>query len=164
MKHLLSFFCVTLLVFASGAAICEGKAAKLALNHAGVEKIGPRALYVAPVEDDGRLFYEVKFHDGAYAYEYKIDCVSTAILKSEKKLLAKVDNKKHSGDIGGQKARTIALEDAKADGKASNVKVDRRYNDGHFSYEIEFQLDGMEHEYVIDTATGQILKHEIEND
>ncbi len=144
------------------AALCDSSAANVAMKHAGVEKIGPCALFVAPEEEDGRLVYEVKFHDDKYVYEYKVDSETGRVLKSERKALLVVKDQEQGGDIGGQKARALALADANATDKATRIKVDREYDDGSFVYEVEFIVDGVEHDYTIDAQTGQILKHEEE--
>lgn len=60
--------------------------------------------------------------------------------------------------IGTQKAKTIALNDAKV--KSSNArfvtaKLDRE--DGRIVYDIEFYVGNREYDYEIDAYTGRIL-------
>ena len=42
---------------------------------------------------------------------------------------------------------------------AGHLKVGTDYDDGRFQYEVEFEADGLEYEYEIDAATGEILQY-----
>lgn len=68
------------------------------------------------------------------------------------------DSFKGSTDIGLEKAKEIALQDAGL--KEKNVifvttKAD--YDDGRKEYEVEFYCNGTEYDYEIDAATGKIV-------
>ena len=69
--------------------------------------------------------------------------------------------------IGTQKAKTIALNDAKV--KSSNARfVTAKFDieDGKQVYEVEFYVGNKEYDYVIDAGTGRILEKDtdLEND
>ncbi len=71
------------------------------------------------------------------------------------------DSSKGSADIGLEKAKKIALEDAGLkERKVIFVTAKADFDDGRKEYEVEFYCDGTEYDYEIDAATGKILKAE----
>lgn len=56
------------------------------------------------------------------------------------------------GSVGTDRAHALQIE----------TELDRER--GALIYEVEFKLDGIEHDFEIDAATGEILKHETEPD
>ncbi len=64
--------------------IGEDAALAAALTHAGVSADAASGKRVELDEDDGRMVYEIEFRSGAYEYEYEVDAVSGAIVKSDK--------------------------------------------------------------------------------
>ena len=162
MRHALTL-CAALLATLAAAAIDDAAAAKAAMDHAGVKTVGPRALYVAPDREDGRLIYDVRFHDGASAYNYEVAVEDGRILKAEREALPTLPAQTaQAGDIGAERAKAVALADAKTKETPRRVKVERDSEDGVWVYEVEFRADGMEYDYVIDAAKGTILKREAE--
>ncbi len=149
------------------AAIDPAAAAKAALAHAGVAKPAEHALYVAPDRDDGRVVYEVRFHDGVNAYDYEIDPADGAVLESKREALpalpAAAPATPAAPDIA--RAKAIALADAKvAEADAKRLRAKRDFDDGRAIFEVEFRVGKMEYEYDIDAATGAILKRDIDRD
>lgn len=74
-------------------------------------------------------------------------------------------SKPASADIGESKARSVALSHAGV--SASDVhsfESERDYEDDRLVYEIEFKSGSMEYEYVIDAATGSVIKYDSEYD
>ena len=70
-----------------------------------------------------------------------------------------------SANIGESKARSIALSHAGVSSSSvHSFESELDYEDGHRVYEIEFKSGSMEYEYVIDAATGAVLKYESEYD
>ena len=68
-----------------------------------------------------------------------------------------------SGEISEDKAKEIALADAKAD--AANAvfkKSGLEFDDGVKKYEVEFFANDMEYSYDIDAVSGDILSREAE--
>ena len=68
-----------------------------------------------------------------------------------------------SGYIGLEAAQSAALTHAGLDASAVTWKeADYDYEDGRMAYEVEFFANGVEYEYDIDAANGQVLKMERE--
>lgn len=66
---------------------------------------------------------------------------------------------KDAKDIGLEKAKKTALQDAKLQEKdVIFVTAKADYDDGRKEYEIEFYYNGMEYDYEIDAETGKILE------
>lgn len=67
-----------------GSDLISDSAAKTAaLAHAGVAEAAAGPIRCELDEDDGRWVYEIEFQTGGVEYEYEIDAVSGAVLKSE---------------------------------------------------------------------------------
>ncbi len=185
--RLLTLLGVTLTALSAMAAITPREAARLAQDHVKSAPKGPMAICVTPDLDDGRLQYDVRFHDGAYAYECEVDAETGAILDSESKKLPEVAGfpetpkrprpegrrgkarptpdaapaPKAGGLLTAEEAKAVAFGDLGiADAKRVKVKRDR--DDGRDEYEIEFVSDDTEHDYTIDARTGDIISHESE--
>ncbi len=151
---------------ALAALIGEAEAKAAALRHAGVPD-GTDAV-VKLDRDDGRQVYEVKFTSGGSAYDYEIDAMSGAILKSEKELLqgqqaGSADGNESAAGVTLEQAKAIAFQHAGLSETAvSVVKAEKDTDDGKTVYEIEFRTESDEYEYKIDAATGAVLKSEKE--
>ncbi len=162
MKHAL-LLCTALLAALASAAIDEATAANVALKDAHIKVVRPRALYVAPEMEDGRLIYKVLFHNGKTAYTYEISAEDGAILDVESEALPTLPNATEAtGDIGKERAKAIAVADARLEKGARRIKVAREHEDGVLVYEVEFRSGKMEYDYRIDAASGKILKREAE--
>ena len=67
-----------------GSSLISDSAAKTAaLTHAGVSEADAGYIRCELDEDDGRRIYEIEFQAGTTEYEYEIDAVSGAVVKSE---------------------------------------------------------------------------------
>lgn len=65
--------------------------------------------------------------------------------------------------IGKDEARDIALEDAGfSRSDTSRLRTSLEYDDGYFEYDVDFYVDGIEYEYVIDGEDGDIIKRDID--
>ena len=69
----------------------------------------------------------------------------------------------YSGDIGAERAKTIALGDAGVSG-VNFTKVQIDYEDGVKVYDVEFHKDNKEYEYEIDAATGSIRERSVDEE
>ena len=127
-------------------------AKEIALNHAGV-KAGDAVFNKAKLDyDDGRAEYDREFVSGNTEYEYDIDAATGAVISSsvETKNI-EASQKSSGGDIGEEKARTIALNHAGVGaGDAYELEAELDHDDGVTVYEIEFKSGNMEYEYKID--------------
>lgn len=187
MKKLALLFAAAMSLSVASAAIDSTVAANIALAHARVSSLPANALYVALDRDDGRVMYEVLFHDGTTAYEYKVDIDTGAILKSERKALPTLPAPAPApvvvapapipvvkppapapiaADIGAERAKAVAFADAKTGPNTPprRVRVEKDFEHGRMVYEIEFRIGRIEHDYVIDATNGAILKHEVDRD
>ena len=150
----------------SGSEISLDKAKEVALSYAGVTVEQAVVRKAKLNHDDGRVEYELEFIVGNTEYEYDIDAATGAVISSsvETKNI-EASQKSSGGDIGEEKARTIALNHAGVGaGDAYELEAELDHDDGVTVYEIEFKSGNMEYEYKIDAYTGAILEHEAEID
>ena len=150
----------------SGSEISLDEAKKIALSYAGVKSEEAVFTKAKLDYDDGRAEYELEFIVGNTEYEYDIDASTGEVTGSsvETKNI-EASQKSSGGDIGEEKARTIALNHAGVGaGDAYEFEAELDHDDGVTVYEIEFKSGNMEYEYKIDAYTGAILEHEAEID
>lgn len=152
-----------------GGDIGEEQALSAALAHAAVAPEQAEAISIRSDTDDGRRVYEIAFRAGEYSYEYEIDAATGDILEQDVDRHDRPDDSRgnRSGsadahDIGRDRAQRIALAHAGLSG-GDSMRVERDCDDGVTVYEVEFVKDGVEYEYEIDAATGQILGHSRED-
>lgn len=128
--------------------------------------------------DDGVSVYDIEFLAGNTEYEYDIREDTGAIYSKDKE--TREDNKDQvsqtgqapqegqaadESDIGEEQAKSIAAEHAGfsvKDVRFTKAKLDRE--NGVRVYDIEFHKDGMEYDYEINAATGDIVKYDSEKD
>lgn len=167
-----------------GAGASESFAAPATKNTIGAEKAKAIALSDAKLkakevsfvkvkldDDDGKLVYDVEFYKGNVEYDYEIDAKTGKIREKDKdiedyiiptKNQANQDttsSKSAKGNIGAEKAKSIALKDAglKAN-QVSFVKAKLDNDDGRTVYDVEFYGNHVEYDYEIDAKTGKILE------
>ena len=132
-----------------------------AYQHAGVTASQVNDVVVEREYDDGRLEYSVEFWAGTVEYDYEIDGSTGAVLKSQRETHASAA----TDTIGTAQAQSIALDAAGL--TASDVwelEVSPELDERTPHYEVSFKSGGMEYEYKIDAATGQILSSERDRD
>lgn len=111
----------------------------------------------------GVMLYCVEFEDAAYAYRYRVNAVTGAILTAEKSELGKNDF--FQGDtpiatVGENAALAAALEHAGVDNaKLIRCKVKSDWVDGKVIYDLSFSDGRTSGKYVMDARTGQIIKY-----
>lgn len=67
------------------------------------------------------------------------------------------------GDIGIARAQEIALARVPGAVESDITSFERDYDDGFLNYEGEIRYGGMEYEFEIDAATGEIIGWEIDD-
>lgn len=164
--------------------IGESAAKSAALTYAGVKESDTTYCNAWLEYDDGRAeCYEVEFMVGSTRYECKVALTSATVIECEQEnygghsgqSTSQSTNQStsqtsggssaSSGDIGSEKAKSIALNHAGVSAsQASQLKVERDWDDGILEYDVEFKSGGMEYEYTIHGGTGQILKYESDRD
>lgn len=140
--------------------------------------------------DDGVSVYDIEFLAGNTEYEYDIREDTGAIYSKDKETLE--DSKGQvsqtgqvlqdeqasqtgqapqdgqaagASDIGEEQAKSIAAEHAgfsAKDVRFTKAKLDRE--DGAMVYDVEFHKNGMEYDYEINAATGDVIKYDSEKD
>ena len=117
--------------------------------------------------DDGLMLYDVEFYSGSAEYEYEINAVSGAVLKSdsEQRLSHHNSSASTSDYIAQDRAKSIALERAGLSASAVIFeKVELDHGDGRAHYEIHFKSGSTEYEAEIDAVSGEILDWDSEVD
>ncbi len=158
----------------SGDYVGEAKAKAAALEHAGVTEKETSYLRVELERDDGRVVYDVEFYAGNREYDYEISATTGSILKFDYDIenftrLASgqgTQSTAQSGtDIGAEKAKSIALENAGLTAsQVSFVYAQPDWDDGRREYEVVFYANSREYDYTIDAATGAILSYDYDID
>ena len=166
--------------------ISAADAEAIALKKAG---FSADEVYDKEVELDyekSALIYEVSFEKDRVDYDYVIDAASGEILRSkvdpegekavteaakkEEKKPAAEENKqpttsgvKAESRISAEEAESIALK--KAGFAASEVydkEIELDYENGVLVYEVSFDKDRTDYDYVIDAASGEILRSKVD--
>ena len=158
----------------SGDYVGEAKAKAAALEHAGVTEKETSYLRVELERDDGRVVYDVEFYAGNREYDYEISATTGSILKFDYDIEnftrpasgQGTQSTAQSGtDIGAEKAKSIALENAGLTAsQVSFVYAQPDWDDGRREYEVVFYANSREYDYTIDAATGAILSYDYDID
>ena len=165
--------------------ISAAEAEAVALEKAG---FAASEVYDKEIEldyENGVLVYEVSFDKDRTDYDYVIDAASGEILhskvdpegekavteaaKKEEKPAAEENKQpttsaaKAESRISVEEAESIALK--KAGFSASEVydkEVELDYERGSWVYEVSFEKDRTDYDYVIDAASGEILRSKVD--
>ena len=153
----------------SKAYIGRDAAVDAALGHAGVTRSEVRKLDVDLDYEHGSMVYEVEFEVGAAEYEYDIGAADGDIVWYEIERDGTVEQGGSAIDgkaaISSDDAKTVALNHAGLTAsQVTHLKAELDREGGKLVYEIEFKSGGHEYEYVIDAATGAVIKSEKEHD
>lgn len=153
----------------SKAYIGRDAAVDAALGHAGVTRSEVRKLEVDLDYEHGSMVYEVEFKVGTAEYEYDIGAADGDIIWYEIERDGTVEQGGSAIDgkaaISADDAKTAALNHAGfTASQVTHLKAELDREGGKLVYEIEFKSSGHEYEYVIDAATGAIIKSEKEHD
>ena len=144
----------------SGDYVGEAKAKAAALEHAGVTEKETSYLRVELERDDGRVVYDVEFYAGNREYDYEISATTGSILKFDYDIenftrpasgQGTQSTAQSSTDIGAEKAKSIALENAGLTAsQVSFVYAQPDWDDGRREYEVVFYANSREYDYTID--------------
>lgn len=141
----------------TSAYIGEETAKKIALKDANAAEENARFTKCRLDEDDGQIFYKIKFILDDVEYEYEIEALTGAVIERDIDF-EELKIKDGAGDIGKEKAKAIALSDANvSEADAQSLKCKKDTDDGRTVYEIKFAANGIKYEYEIDAASGTIL-------
>ena len=147
------------------AAVGEGKAKEIALNHAGLTEDQVTFVRSRLDWEDGRQVYDVEFYTADYKeYDYEIDAATGEVLSYD----YDAEGYAPSADAGTQtisadRAKEIAL--AEVPGATTKdiyeFEVDR--DDGRLEYEGTIYYNGVEYEFSIDGYSGAIRSWEVDS-
>lgn len=166
----------------TSAKITLDQAKEIALSDAGVADADAAFTKEKLEDDDGISVYDLEFLAGNTEYEYEIQEDTGAIYSKSRETLADgqknetqagQENAEQTGqaadnavpNISEEKAKSIAVSHAgfsEADVRFTESKLDQE--DGVEVYEIEFHKDGMEYDYEINAATGDIIEYSSDRD
>lgn len=164
------------------------KAKEIALEHAGVAAADALYLSAKPDYDDGVKVYDVEFYTNGTEYDYEINAETGAVLSfdhdlewrgskasastantssgtsssaSAAKPAAAASSSTASGDIGADKAKSIALAHAGlSEGEVDFLYAQPDRENGRQVYDVEFYAGGREYDYEILAADGTILGYD----
>ena len=115
--------------------------------------------------DNGRMVYDVDFYTSTTKYDYEIAASDGTILQREQESFNTGVGTGTTGDIGLEKAKSIALSNAGLSAsQVTFVKAQQDWDDGRMEYEIEFYYGGLKYEYTILATTGTILEKDVDRD
>ena len=141
----------------TAAYIGEENAKKIALKDANAAEERVQFTKCRLDEDDGQIYYEIEFILDGVEYEYDIEALTGTVMGRDIDF-EELRTENGTGDIGKEKAKAVALSDAKvSETDARNIKCKKATDDGRTVYEIKFTVNGTEYEYEIDAVTGRIL-------
>ena len=117
--------------------------------------------------DEGVMVYDVEFYYDGYEYDYEINAIDGSIIKSDKDKEHEYKKEEPSTSttsyISKDEAKKIALGHAKVD-KYYDYDIEFDYDDGYAVYEIDFETEFKEYEYVINAKTGDIIFSEVDSE
>lgn len=142
-------------------------AKEIVISDAGVSEADVTYTKTELEYEEGVQVYEIEFYSSTDEYEYEINAVTGVIRSKEKEAFhTNIEENHHENtgaDIGVEQAKSIAVDHAGFSvSEVSFSKAKLEKEDGNLVYEIKFYKDGMEYEYELLAATGEILKFDSE--
>lgn len=148
------------------AYISKEQAKAIAYTHAKVDGSMVRSEEIEFDTDDGIILYEIEFMVGTTEYDYEIHAITGEVIKYNKEVKTDSINKDNStigktSFIGKEKAKAAALTHSKVgEHQITKIEIDFDNEFNNAVYEIEFETDDVEYEYLIDAITGEVLEYE----
>ena len=139
------------------------KAKSIALADAGLTASQVTFTKARQDWDDGRMVYDVDFYTSTTKYDYEIAASDGTILQREQESFNTGVGTGTTGDIGLEKAKSIALSNAGL--SASQVtftKARQDWDDGRMVYDVEFYTGTAKYDYEIAASNGAILQKDQE--
>lgn len=147
--------------------ITEQDAIAIALAHAGFAEGDVTFTKVGQDLDDGRNEWEIEFIVDTTEYDYDIDAATGDIIAFDNEIEDDlvVQSQAPTADIGRDAAVAVALQDAGvAEADCIELEAEIDYDSSPQHYDVSFTAGGMEYDYDIDVATGDILTRSQEVD
>lgn len=139
--------------------IGENKALQIALADANVSSSEIKS-YSVDLTDEDQQVYDIDFEITGASYEYYIGAADGKILWKSQQI------HESSGEpaITKDRAITISLNDAGlTKSQVTDLRADIDESDLGSVYEVEFDCNGVEYEYIIDSESGSIIAKETSN-
>ena len=142
--------------------ISRQDAINAALTHAGLAQTN--AVECELDKENGAYYYEIEIYTDSAEYDYLINATNGSVIRHEKEL--KAQKQPATGNTSSNVVDKATVKDAVL--AHAGVTQPREYeceleNDhNHLVYEIEFEANGLEYEYVVDARTGEILRFDKE--
>lgn len=153
---------------ANQAVLTPEEAKALAFAHAGVTEAFD--LEIELDAERGVWHYDVDFDTTEAEFDYEVEAYTGEILKSKKEPRKAVSQPaapetqpEATAKLTREEAKSIALKHAGVS-KAYDLDVELDKEKGVWIYEVDFEAAGVEYEYDIDAATGEILRSRKELD
>lgn len=149
----------------TSAAVTVEQAKQTALDHAGV-KVADAVIYKAERDyEDGRLVYEIEFYvtsgSTVTEYDYEIDANTGTVVSYDYDIEGYAPAASGTA-VSAETAKQTALARVPGATAANLYEWESDYDDGRLEYEGKIVYDGMEYEFTIDAATGNITEWEVE--
>ena len=142
------------------AYIGSDAALSAALRHAGVSSSSATLLKSQFDYEDGRMVYEVEFLAGQTKYEYDIDASTGDVVTYQQE--TRPTQSASGTDIGSATAQSAALAHAGfSQSQVTGLRTVPDFDDGIYSYEVEFWVGSTEYDYDIDGYTGGVISFEV---
>lgn len=142
------------------AYIGSDAALSAALRHAGVSSSGATLLKSQFDYEDGRMVYEVEFLAGQTKYEYDIDASTGDVVAYQQE--TRPTQSASGTDIGSAAAQSAALSHAGfSQSQVTGLRAVPDFDDGIYSYEVEFWVGSTEYDYDIDGYTGGVISFQV---
>lgn len=144
--------------------IGKEKAKEIIFNKLGIKEEQVSRLEIELDLDDNVMVYDIEFYYNEYEYDYEVNAIEGTIIKSDKDKEHSYEKPKPTSSntyISKAKAKEIVLEHAKVS-EYYDYDVEFDYEDGYAVYEIDFETEFKEYEYIINAKTGDILYYDTE--
>lgn len=145
-------------------AITEDQARNIALQDAGISEADATFVRVKQDQDDGVAVYEIEFYAGNTEYDYEIARQDGRIVSRDYDMESARPSATASSEtaITLQQAKTIALNRVSG-ATESDLRIREDMDDGYRVYEGEIRYNGMEYEFTIDAASGNVVEWSAES-
>ena len=147
-------------------AVTAAQAESMALSAQGLTKADVSYITSEAEREDGKTVYEVKFVKDGVLFDVKIDAATGSLISVDTENAGNVGSSAIpdvSGTIGAEAALNAALAHAGVT-DPYNSDVDYEYEGGKAIFDVEFEKDGYEYDYVVDALSGEIIRFEKERD
>lgn len=140
------------------ASISQDDAKQAALAQVGVSEEEVSNLTVKQETENGRPVFEVGFDHEGQEYNYTIDAQTGNVLEQDREMA----DATVATDLTEEDAKEIVFNDFSGvygvgEESVTNLTVKQDNEDGRVFYEIEFQYDGYDFIYDVDTTSGEIV-------